>query len=296
MNATVHVVGAGLAGLSAALALMAAGRAVVLHESGPAAGGRCRSYADRELGLTIDNGNHLLLSGNRAALAYLDAIGARDRMTGPDAPCFPFMDLGSGACWQVRPNPGRVGWWVFCPSRRVPGTGAGDYLRLLRLARITDDRSVAAALPDNALFRRLVAPLAIAALNTAPEVGLARLLGAVVRETLLAGGAACRPLVPRESLADALIDPALAALRARGAELRFGRRIAALTVTDTWPGLTNTHSATPPIRPMKPAGPGSAATAKCRFRIVSNASGTVRPGSRSAATQGGTASTTASPG
>jgi hydroxysqualene dehydroxylase len=230
MSATVHVVGAGLAGLAAALALTGAGRAVVLHESGPAAGGRCRSYADRELGLTIDNGNHLLLSGNRAALAYLDAIGARDRVTGPDAPCFPFMDLASGARWQVRPNPGRVGWWVFCPSRRVPGTGGGDYLRLLRLARITDDRSVADALPDNALFRRLVAPLAIAALNTAPEVGLARLLGAVVRETLLAGGPACRPLVPRESLADALIDPALAALRARGADLRFGRRISALTI------------------------------------------------------------------
>ncbi|MDE2582170.1 MAG: hydroxysqualene dehydroxylase HpnE [Rhodospirillales bacterium] len=230
MTATTHVVGAGLAGLAAALALTAAGRAVTVHESGPAAGGRCRSYADRDLGLTIDNGNHLLLSGNRAALGYLDAIGARDRMTGPARPCFPFMDLGTGARWTVRPSPGRVPWWLLHPSRHVPGTRARDFLPLLGLARITDDRSVAAALPDNAVFRRLVAPLAIAALNTAPQEGLARLLGAVVRETLLAGGAACRPLLPRTSLAAALVDPALDTLRARGADIRFGRRIAALTI------------------------------------------------------------------
>ena len=231
MTATVHVVGAGLAGLAAAVALSRAGRRVIVHEAGPTAGGRCRSFPDRALGLTIDNGNHLLLAGNRAALGYLGMIGARERMDGPAEPCFPFVDLATGARWQVRPNAGRLGWWIFCPARRVPGTGARDYLRLLRLARITDDRSVAAALPDNVLFRRLFAPLAIAALNTAPEQGLARLLGAVVRQTLLAGGAACRPLLPRVSLADALIDPALSALRARGAALRLGRRIAALEIT-----------------------------------------------------------------
>ncbi len=37
------------------------------------------------------------------------------------------------------------------------------------------------------------------------------------------------------------------------------RRLAALIVTETWPGLTNTHSAMPPISPMNPASPGSAA-------------------------------------
>ncbi len=232
MSGTVHVLGAGLAGLAAALALAEAGRAVTIHESGPAAGGRCRSYADRELGLTLDNGNHLLLSGNRAAMDYLGRIGARASLTGPDAPCFPFLDLASGARWVLRPNRGRIGWWIACPSRRVTGTRMVDYLHLLPLARATDDRSVAESVPDNALFRALIAPLAIAALNTQPEQGLARLLGAVLRETLLAGGAACVPLVPRVSLAASLIDPALASLRARGATIRLGRRIAALEIAD----------------------------------------------------------------
>src|SRR4051795_13077905 len=64
-SSRVHVVGAGLAGLAASVMLAGAGRRVVLHESGTHAGGRCRSFFDTELGARIDNGNHLLLSGNR---------------------------------------------------------------------------------------------------------------------------------------------------------------------------------------------------------------------------------------
>ena len=71
------VVGAGLAGLNAALSLAEAGVSVQLVDAAPRAGGRCRSYFDRELGCRLDNGNHLLLSGNRAAYAFLDRVGAR---------------------------------------------------------------------------------------------------------------------------------------------------------------------------------------------------------------------------
>src|ERR1700747_2075234 len=46
---SVHVVGAGLAGLAAAVALARRGRHVALYESAEHAGGRCRSYLDAEL-------------------------------------------------------------------------------------------------------------------------------------------------------------------------------------------------------------------------------------------------------
>lgn len=232
MTSRVHVIGAGLAGLAAALALAEAGRPVTLHEAGPAAGGRCRSYFDRELGLSIDNGNHLLLSGNRDTFAYLDAIGGAGALGGPAEPMFPFLDLRSGARWVLRPNRGRLPWWVLSRRRRVPGTRALDYLRLLDMRAVADDRSVADAVPRGALYDRLVRPLAIAALNTPPETGLARLLGAVMRETLMQGGAACLPRFPRAGLSAALIDPALARLGALGVELRFGRRVAGLEIAD----------------------------------------------------------------
>ena len=144
--ACTHIVGAGLAGLSAALALTEAGRVATLYEAAPVAGGRCRSYLDRELGLTIDNGNHLLLSGNREAAAYLKAIGATGKLGGPAKARFPFMDLSTGLRWTVRPNAGPIPWWLLLRSRRVPQARLGDYLRLLALTRLTDDTTVATAL------------------------------------------------------------------------------------------------------------------------------------------------------
>lgn len=223
-----HVVGAGLAGLSAALALVETGCRVTVLEAGPAAGGRCRSYFDRELGLRIDNGNHLLLSGNAATFDYLDTIGARATLTGPGRPVFPFLDVASGRSWIVRPNAGRLPWWIALAYRRVPGTRAADYLHLLRLTKVTDDATVAHAVPRGALYDRLIEPLAVAALNTPAQAGLARLLGTVVGETLLRGGRGCIPAYPHDGLSESLVDPAIAWLRTRGGTVLFGRRVTAL--------------------------------------------------------------------
>ncbi len=230
MSSHVHVIGAGLAGLSAAVALAEAGRSVTVVEAGPAAGGRCRSYFDREIGLRIDNGNHLLLSGNRDTFRYLDTIGARNTLAMPAEPVFPFLELSSGLRWTLRPNLGRLPWWVLSRKRRTPGTRAADYLSLLKLRRLDEGASVAASLPHGNLYHRLIEPLAIAALNTPPERAQARLLSAVMQETLFQGGAACIPAVPRDGLSESLIDPAIAWLRARGSTLITGRRVLGLNL------------------------------------------------------------------
>ena len=171
----VHVIGAGLAGLSAAVALREAGQTVTVLEAGPVAGGRCRSYFDRELGLRIDNGNHLLLSGNRSAFAYIDTIGARPTLAMPAEPMFPFVDLGNGLRWVLRPNLGRIPWWVLSRKRRTPGSHATDHLALLRLRRANNDATVAASLRHDIFYHRLIEPLAVAALNTPPDIASARL-------------------------------------------------------------------------------------------------------------------------
>ncbi len=234
MSRTVHIIGAGLAGLSAALKLSGRGDDVVVHEATAFAGGRCRSYHDAAVGMTIDNGNHLLLSGNRAALAYLREVGAADRLIGPPAAEFQFVDLASAQRWTLRMNDGRVPWWIFDPARRVPGTRALDYLALARLLWPPAGKTVGEIVATKGpLYWRLVEPLLLAALNIDPPHGSAKLAAAVIRETLAAGGAACRPLLARDGLSATLVEPALALLQRRGARvllehqlrtLRFGTR------------------------------------------------------------------------
>jgi squalene-associated FAD-dependent desaturase len=225
----VHVVGAGLAGLAAAIALADTGRCVILYEAAPQAGGRCRSYFDAELGCRIDNGNHLLLAGNRAALDYLDRIGGCGSFEGPSEAVFPFVDAMNGERWTVQPNSGALPWWILSANRRVPHTRARDYLAALTMRRADPSATIAAMLdPRHTLFRRLWEPLAVAGLNTSAEQGSAALFWCMLAETLGRGGAACRPLLPRIGLSESFVEPALARLRAKGAEIRFGARLRAL--------------------------------------------------------------------
>lgn len=226
MPATIHIVGAGLAGLSAAVACASRGMAVVVHEAATQAGGRCRSYHDTRLGVEIDNGNHLLLSGNRAALAYLTTIGALDRISIAPEAAFPFVDLASGERWIVRANEGRVPWWIFSRSRRVPGSSVADHAALMRLLRQPEGATIAAAVKTSGvLYERLLAPMLIAALNTAPEEAAATLAGAVIRETLASGGRNCRPIVARGGLSGAFVTPALAFIERTGGRIRLGQRL-----------------------------------------------------------------------
>jgi squalene-associated FAD-dependent desaturase len=228
-SGTVHVIGAGLAGLSCAVALVRGGAHVAVHEAARFAGGRCRSYFEPTLGLTIDNGNHLVLSGNRATLDYVAAIGAAEKLAGPAEAAFAFADLKTGERWTLRINEGRVPWWILSPARRVPGTRVRDYLAAVRLLRAGPDDTVASLIGGSGvLYERLWRPVLLAALDTDPCEASAQLAGAVVRETLAKGGRACRPLIAREGLAAAFVDPALAFLARHGALARFDHRLRAL--------------------------------------------------------------------
>lgn len=219
---TVHVVGAGVAGLSAALRIAESGRSVVAHEAAPVAGGRARSFFDETLGRTIDNGNHLMLAGNRSAMAFLRDTGGVAAVDAAPAAAFPFQDLRTGERWTLRLG----GGWLFQPDRRVPGVGAMRHLSLIRLLVGGRHDSVARRLPrDGPLYERLVEPLTVACLNAAPADASAALMARVLAETVLRGAAACRPVVARDGLSAALVDPAIARLEALGARLAFGRRL-----------------------------------------------------------------------
>ncbi|MGB6283646.1 MAG: hydroxysqualene dehydroxylase HpnE, partial [Xanthobacteraceae bacterium] len=226
MPRTIHIIGAGLAGLSAGVRLARPDNRVVVHEATAFAGGRCRSYHDASVGMTIDNGNHLLLSGNFAALEFLRAIGSEHRLIGPPVAEFPFLDLKSRARWTLRFDDGRLPFWIFDSKRRVPGTRALDYLSMARLLWGRPDKTVGETIAcKGPLYSGLIEPLLLAALNIDPPQGSAKLAAAVIRETLAAGGRACRPLIARDGLAPTLIEPALNYLRARGAQVRLEHQL-----------------------------------------------------------------------
>src|SRR3982075_98432 len=226
MQKTVHIIGAGISGLSAAVRLANANFKVHVHEATQQAGGRCRSYFDAATNLTIDNGNHLLLSGNRHAVAYARSIGSEAGLVGPKRAQFPFVDITTGQRWQIDLGDGRWPAWVLDESRRVPDTGLAGHLKLAPLIWAAEQTLVGKSIPcEGTLYQRLVQPLLLAALNVDPPEGSAGLAGAIVRETLLAGGQACRPLIARDGLSAVLVEPAIKLLQDKGANIRFGHEL-----------------------------------------------------------------------
>ena len=224
----IHIVGAGLAGLAAAVRLVERGRRVSIYEAAPQAGGRCRSYHDSQLDRLIDNGNHLMLAANPAVLELLETVGARDRVTGPPDARFPFVDITTGRRWTLRPNAGPIPWWLFHRDRRPPGVGAGIGWTGLRMALAGRDKTIAPYVgegPERTLFWE---PLVLAVMNASPEEAAAHPMARVLRETFAKGGQACRPLVAVDGLAPALIDPIVAWLGARGVQPATGRRLRAI--------------------------------------------------------------------
>jgi squalene-associated FAD-dependent desaturase len=231
MQKTAHIIGAGISGLSAAVRLSNAGYKIEVHEATQQVGGRCRSYFDAATNLVIDNGNHLLLSANHHALAYARSIGSEAGLVGPARAQFPFVDLRTAQRWQLDLGDGRLPLWVLDEGRRVPDTSLRDYLALAPLVWAKESKRIDEVIAcDGTLYDRLVQPLLLAALNVDPPEGSAGLAGAIVRETLLAGGQACRPLIARDGLSAVLIDPAIKHLEAKSGRVRIGHELRELAM------------------------------------------------------------------
>lgn len=230
MTGTIHVVGAGLAGLACATALVETGRSVSLYEATDHAGGRCRSWHDGLLNRTIDNGNHLILGANSECFSYLDRIGGRAGLLTVDPVALPFLDLRDGRFWTLRPGNGIIPIWLADPARRVPDSNLAAYLRVLKLAFAGPDTAVADLMPvGDRLTERLWKPLAVSILNTPYKEGSARLLWSVFRRTLLRGADACRPWVAGpDGLSATLVDPALALMARCDTQVRLGLRLKAV--------------------------------------------------------------------
>jgi squalene-associated FAD-dependent desaturase len=179
--------------------------------------------------MMIDNGAHLLLSGNHAALSFVETIGSSAGLHGPSEAEFDFIDLPSGEKWTLRFGDGRFPWWVFDKDRRVPQTDVVDYLPLARLLWTSADKPIAEVIScSGPIYERLLEPLLLAALNIQPRQGSAKLASVLIRETLGLAGQACRPLLAREGLANVFVEPAIRYLSERGVSVVFEDELTAV--------------------------------------------------------------------
>jgi len=214
-----------MAALSAAVKLTKSRIPCTIYEGAGQAGGRCRSFYDDKLKARIDNGNHLMLSGNYSVKEYLETIGALDSFDIPAEAAFPFLDLDTGERWQVRPG-GRIPLWLFDKARNVPGAKTAEYLVALNIYLSTDKKTVTDCVGSKGkLFERFWDPLTLAALNTPTHLASARLLEEVLKETFFKGSKFCRPMVAREGLSESLVDPALAYLKDKGVPVHLNTRL-----------------------------------------------------------------------
>ena len=210
MSKTIHIVGAGVAGLATAVSAIQAGHTVRVYETTKRAGGRCRSFFDPTLDTILDNGSHVVLGGNPNVARYLRIIGADDSLipvsqNGKVA----FFDVSTDQRWTIQPNPGSIPWWILFAKKRPPKTGSFDFAAGLKLLYTRGNRSVADVLGENnKAWSPFWHPLALAVMNTDPAGACAGLFGAAVKRALLSGNSGFAPFVPKDTLAATFIQPA----------------------------------------------------------------------------------------
>ncbi|WP_243370320.1 hydroxysqualene dehydroxylase [Microvirga solisilvae] len=216
-----HIIGAGIAGLSAALAVTREGGEAVLYEASPRPGGRCRTVHPSDA-FSHDNGTHVLFTANRRTMKLLKAVGARDRWVEPEKKGLPIYDLRTGAMRRIGLSP----WSWLWPSRRPRGLGIADLTRIMRLAFPLQECSVASIIGDRPIMDNLIGPLTIAMLNTPPNVASAKRLALALRHLLWPR--AGRLLIAKNGLSGDLVQPAVETLQARDVPILTGQRLRSL--------------------------------------------------------------------
>lgn len=228
----VAVVGAGWAGLAAAVDLTRRGAAVTLYEAGRVAGGRGRSVNID--GRTLDNGQHLLLGAYRETLALMRSVGADPGALFERRPLQVVDRDGFCLALPSWPAPFNVAWGLLTAATVDLPEKLKTALWMQRVKwrgfRLKRDESVAdwldAAGQTGVLRRKLWEPLCLAALNTPAERASAQLFANVLRDSLGSPRRADTDLLlPRVPFGELLPEPACRWLAANGATLHFGHRV-----------------------------------------------------------------------
>jgi squalene-associated FAD-dependent desaturase len=234
MGHRVAVVGAGWAGLAAAVTLVEQGIPVVVFEAARTAGGRARRVTLQ--GMELDNGQHVLIGAYGGTLRMMRAVGADPERLLLRVPLELRTDSGFRLKAPRLPAPLHLLWGLASAS----GLGLRERLRAVRFVQrlrrrgfaLAQDETVARLLEREAqgaaLRANLWDPLCVSALNTPPDHASAQVFANVLRDTLGAARSASDLLLPRADLGALFPDPAVRHVVARGGEVRFGAAVRAI--------------------------------------------------------------------
>ena len=226
MGRRVAVVGAGYAGMAAAVTLAERGAQVSVFESGPLPGGRARRVTIQ--GQTLDNGQHILVGAYATLFSLMRTVGVP-----ADAVLRIPLELRYADGFKFRayyfPAPlGLLAGLLLAHSlpwrERI---GAVRFMLAMRRQafRLAEDCSVSALLARHVQHGRighyLWKPLCISALNTPPEFASANVFLTVLRDTLASDAEASDLILPRVDLSRLFPEPATQWLRSKGAQVRF---------------------------------------------------------------------------
>ncbi len=241
---TVAVIGGGFAGLSAGVALAGRGLRVALLEGRPRLGGRAYSFTDEATGETVDNGQHAMMGCYRHTLAFLDDIGAGDKLMRQPRLHVDMVDTAVGpgaiACSGL-PSPlhmlsGILGYRLLTPRERWLALLGGA--RLMGLRRRGDPRLrewtveqilVHLGQSENAR-RRFWYPVAVATLNELPARAAAAPFAEVLAQAFFASRRASQFVLPRVGLSDLYTGDARRCIESRGGEVLTRAAVAAVAV------------------------------------------------------------------
>jgi len=229
---SVAVIGGGWAGCAAALTLAEAGVPVALLEASRSLGGRARAVEVD--GLTLDNGQHILLGAYTQTLALIERLHLADGLwrlpltlnQPPDfslacprlpAPLHVLAGLlgAQGLNWREKLAAAR---WAYMLLRDAESPGERTVSQLTRNQ------------PEK-LNRLLWHPLCISALNTPPEIASALVFRNVIRAAFGGRNQHSDLLLPRRDLTTLFPAPAAARVAALGGTVRLSCRVTALDAT-----------------------------------------------------------------
>lgn len=222
------VIGGGCAGFSAATALAGHGARVLVLEARPGLGGRATAFQDPETGERVDNGQHILMGCYKDTLAFLDRIGASDRVTWQSGLKIPMIDRRghhSVLSLPALPSPlnflaGVLAWDALSWTERLSVLKIGGSISLSGRLGLT----VRAWLEQNGQAPRLCElfwePLALAALNQSVDQADASHFINVLARVFGPDPAASALVLPAVPLDELYAEPARDWLLARGSDVR----------------------------------------------------------------------------